>query len=279
MESGLFMDILVTVNRAYLYPLSVMLKSLVLQHPKKPVRVFVLNRSLTPPDFAALERAVDEPALSLVDLPADQSLLPRAPTTDRYPMEMYDRIFAAFQLPKELDRVLYLDPDLVVNRPLDPLWELPLEDCFFAAASHVDKVMEWFNALRLQSEAPGPYINSGVLLMNLPVLRREQTVQPVLDYVEEHQKSLLLPDQDVISALYGDRILRLNPWKYNMTERLLADALLHPKVPVDFQWVRENSAIIHYCGRNKPWKENYLGRLDAIWREYAALVPFQPLKR
>ena len=31
------MDILVTVNRTYLYPLSVMLKSLVCQHPGTPM--------------------------------------------------------------------------------------------------------------------------------------------------------------------------------------------------------------------------------------------------
>lgn len=42
------------------------------------------------------------------------------------------------------------------------------------------------NAVRLQSETPGPYINSGVLLMNLPLLRREQQLQPVLDYVRDH---------------------------------------------------------------------------------------------
>lgn len=177
------MDILVTVNRAYLYPLSVMLKSLVCQHPGTLMRVFVLHRSLTTEDFTALERSVDESALTLVPVAADPHLLPQAPTTDRYPMEMYDRIFAAFQLPQELERVLYLDPDLVVNHPLDSLWELPLEEYFFAAASHVAKGMEKFNAIRLQSETPGPYINSGVLLMNLPVLRREQQIQPVLDYV------------------------------------------------------------------------------------------------
>ena len=238
------MDILVTVNRAYLYPLSVMLKSLVCQHPGTPMRVFVLHRSLTTEDLTALERSVDESALTLVPVAADPHLLPQAPTTDRYPMEMYDRIFAAFQPPQELERVLYLDPDLVVNHPLDSLWELPLEEYFFAAASHVAKGMEKFNAIRLQSETPGPYINSGVLLMNLPVLRREQQIQPVLDYVQAHRKTLLLT----------------------------------PGHPVDLDWVLENSAIVHYCGRNKPRKANYLGKLDCVWQKYADLVHFQPPK-
>lgn len=266
------MDILVTIDRNYLRPLAVMLKSLAIHHRGTPVRVFVLNRTLLPADFEALGRAVAEPGLELVDLPAGDSLFAGAPTTDRYPLEIYDRIFAARYLPRDLERVLYLDPDLVVNGPLDDLWRLDLGDDWFAAASHVAKGLEKLNAIRLQSETPGPYINSGVLLMNLPLLRREQQLRPVLDYVQAHSRSLLLPDQDIISALYGDRILRLNPYRYNMTERLFAGAKLTPWAELDLAWVRENSRVIHYCGRNKPWKDPYFGTLDCFYRQYARLV-------
>ena len=154
------MDILVTLDRNYLRPLAVMLKSLAVHHRTRPIRVYILHRSLLPEDFVRLERAVGEPGLELADLPAGEAILADAPTTDRYPLEIYDRIFAARYLPDDLERVLYLDPDLVVNGPLDDLWELDLEGNWYAAASHVAKGLEWVNAMRLQSEAPGPYINS-----------------------------------------------------------------------------------------------------------------------
>ena len=64
------MDILVTVDRNYLRPLSVMLKSLAVHHRHVPVRVFILHRSLLPEDLRALEQAVGEPELELVSLPA-----------------------------------------------------------------------------------------------------------------------------------------------------------------------------------------------------------------
>ena len=32
-------------------------------------------------------------------------------------------------------------------------------------------------------------------------------------------------------------------------------------------WVRENGAIIHYCGRNKPWKDTYVGSLGRFYHE------------
>ena len=69
------MDILVTIDRNYLHPLAVMLKSLAIHHRRETVRVFVLHRTLLPEDFDTLTRAVAEPSLELVDLPAGNSLL------------------------------------------------------------------------------------------------------------------------------------------------------------------------------------------------------------
>ena len=54
-----------------------------------------------------------------------------------------------------------------------------------------------------------------------------------------------------------------------MTERLYQ---LHAPFEKDMtlDWVRKNAVIIHYCGRNKPWKENYKGILDVFYRETVA---------
>ena len=42
---------------------------------------------------------------------------------------------------------------------------------------------------------------------------------------------------------------------------------LNEKRPLS--WVKENAAIIHYCGSNKPWKKNYIGVLDCFYHEVA----------
>lgn len=55
----------------------------------------------------------------------------------------------------------------------------------------------------------------------------------------------------------SDRILGLYNMSRRPEERRMAD------------WVRANGVIIHYCGRNKPWRENDLGVLDVFYREVA----------
>lgn len=159
--------VLVTVDRAYIPPLQVMLRSLLRVHPENAFDLYLLHSSLEKADLDAIAAGLPDGRCRLLPIQVGGELLADAPVTDRYPKEMYYRIFAARYLPGELDRVLYLDPDLVVINPLHALFQMDLEDYFFAAASHVHGPMQKLNELRLDMEEPAPYINTGVMLLHL----------------------------------------------------------------------------------------------------------------
>ena len=76
----------------------------------------------------------------------------------------------------------------------------------------------------------------------------------------------MLPDQDVISGLYANKVLPLDPYVYNMTEKLLNQKYFKPDI--SFRWIKENAIIIHYCGRNKPWNSKYKGILNDFYNIY-----------
>lgn len=255
------MNVLVTCDSGYAKQAALMLYSLQKNHPETFLDIFAVG-ALQEGDMALMGKALDGEKSRLTHTAFDGEFLKDAPTTDRYPVEMYYRIFAAQYLPKEMERVLYLDPDLVVTGDLTGLYEMEMGDAFFAAASHVkeETFLEKLNQKRLDME--GIYINSGVMLLNLEALRREQDIQAVTDYIAEHEKLLILPDQDVISGLYPDKICPIDAYVYNMTERMFALALLKG---METDWVCRNTAIIHYCGRNKPWKPLYKGKLDMFY--------------
>ena len=122
--------------------------------------------------------------------------------------------------------------------------------------------------MRLQSPKAVSYINSGVLLLNLPSLRKNLDFKEICDYTNNRKNSLILPDQDILTALYGDKGKVVDTLRYNLSDRILvvynAD-LSHKKI--DVSWVRENGVIIHYCGKNKPWKDNYVGTLGIFYQE------------
>lgn len=258
-------NVLVTLDENYLPHLNVMLFSLLHSNPDCNFDVYLLHSAIGE-EALTQTRSLLAPAGRLISVPVTDMGLDDAPTTARYPQEIYYRIFAARYLPQSLDRILYLDPDIIVNGSIKELYQLPVEDYFFAAASHTGEFLRIFNGIRLEMEEDSPYINSGVMLMNLDLLRREQNYEDVFHFIEEMKSRLILPDQDIISSLYGSRIYALDTFRYNMTERLF---LWHSPFEkgLDLHWVREHSVIIHYCGRNKPWKEKYLGQLDVFYRE------------
>ena len=261
-------NILVTLDENYIPYLNVMLFSLIHSNPDCTLNIYLLHSSI--PDSALLPT---EKLLSghgrLFPIQVRNLNLEQAPTTVRYPKEIYYRIFAARYLPAALDRVVYLDPDLIVNGSILPLYRTPMDGYYFAAATHIRSFLQKVNSMRLDMEEDSPYINSGVMLMNLELLRKEQNLEDVFCFIEKHKSLLVLPDQDIISGLYGSKILTLDAFRYNMTERLYQ---LHAPFEKDMtlDWVRKNAVIIHYCGRNKPWKGNYKGVLDVFYKETAA---------
>lgn len=262
------MNILITLDSNYVKPLCVMLRSLIKAHPEKHIDIYAINKSLTGKDFEFISSKLESDRYVIHDIKIDDRMLESAPVTERYPYEIYYRIFAARFLPAEIDRVLYLDPDTVVLKNLDDLYSINLEGKYFAAASHVNKPLQKINEIRLQMEPKGPYINSGVMVMNIQMLRKHQNFNEVFDYIEKNKNTLFLPDQDIISAVYSDRIVSIDPYIYNMTEKMLRS---HKSVKkdIDLEWIKNNSAIIHYCGRNKPWKNNYIGVLDSFYKQHS----------
>lgn len=258
-------NILVTLDVNYIPYLNVMLESLIHSNPDCYFDVYLLHSSINERDTINTSNLLGTSG-KLIMVKACDIGLKDAPTTSRYPQEIYYRIFAAKYLPNTLDRILYLDPDIIVNGSVKELYNLPMDEYYFAAASHTGTLMTTINSIRLDMDDNSPYINSGVMLMNLNLLRKEQNFDDVFRFIEKRKNFLILPDQDIISSLYGSKIYALDTFRYNMTERLYK---LHApfEKDLDLDWVRKHSVIIHYCGRNKPWKDNYSGQLDIFYKD------------
>ena len=252
--------------------LIIMLRSLIKSNKGTLFNLYIMHSSLTSEDFERIEREEGFENISLIDIPMDKRPLGDAPVTERYPEEMYYRLLAPKYLPKNLDRILYLDPDTIIINPLQKLYNTSFEGNLFVAASHTDSYLKRTNNSTLASEEEAPYINSGVMLMNLELLRKELDVQELVDYIKVNRERLWLPDQDIISGVYGKRIKLVDAMVYNLSERLLIFYNIHPQSeeePITLDWIRENTSIIHYCGDNKPWGDKYIGKLDVFYKALA----------
>lgn len=265
------MNILFTVNRDYMEHVLDCIQSFARFESEDGYDIYILHSDLQEQDQIYLAERTAGQEIRLHFQFVDPASFESFPESARYPRLIYYRIFAASLLPDELDRILYLDGDTIVINPLNELYQKNFDGNYLLACTHVRKVLNKMNQYRLGMKEENAYINSGVMLMNLKALREAQDGQEVLEFVEARKRYLTLPDQDIITALYGDKIGILDTMKYNLSDRMIAvynSDPLHEKV--DLEWVRKNAVIIHYYGKQKPWKKPYLGKLDVFYRELKA---------
>ncbi len=264
------MNILVTINNKYVKQLNILLNSIQISNKNNSFNVYILNKNLTSKQMKEIKKGLDLGKFNISDIKINEEEVKNLPVyKPKYPVEIYFRIFAAKYLPKDIDRVLYLDSDTLVINKLDELYNMDFENNYFIAATHIKKVLHKFNEIRLGMDRDEPYVNTGVLLMNLKELRKIKIEKQVVEFLQKKEKKLILPDQDIISTIYGDKIKLVSDLKYNLGDRNLnLYNLNNPKSKIGIRWIRKNTVIIHYFGRNKPWNNGYVGKLGCFYYKF-----------
>jgi len=271
-------NILATLDKNYILPLQVMIISILKSNPESKISLYVAHSSLTDENFAEIRLADCNGNLEIFPITVDPNLLRDAPILKRLSKETYYRLIAADFLPENVDRILYLDPDISVINSLSELYNTDLGSNYIAAAGHFDKFLNCYNKNRLGIKHNKDYINAGVLLMDISALRKLNNTHEIFRYIEKNSSKLWLGDQDVVNSFYDGKILSLDTDKYNLDEKTFKKH--SKKKGIDINWVRKNSVIIHYDGKNKPWKEEpYEGPLGKeFFFQYHKELDSRPVK-
>jgi lipopolysaccharide biosynthesis glycosyltransferase len=197
------------------------------------------------------------------------------PEMDFVTSAMWYRIFLPELLP-EVDRVLYLDVDTIALDSLEPLWHVDLADSYVAAVT---------NVFYLRSHAQRPvelgipatdYFNSGVVLMNLDLMRRDDSARTLFDYAAGHATELAWPDQDALNVVLGKGRVPLHP-RWNCMNSVLqfpwaADVFGAEAVEA----ARARPAIRHFEGPtiNKPWHYGSESPMREVYFEHRRQTPW-----
>ncbi len=261
------MNILVSLNSNYIYPLCVMLNSLAKTNSDNHFDIYVAYSSLTEEDFDRMEKALKNIDAVIHKVHVDDGIFSGAPVLNRLSKETYYRLLIGDILPESVHKILYLDPDIVINKDLSELYNIDLSGKVIAGGTHVPEFMRKINAFRLNLKKSSPYINAGVLLINLDEWRKTVTLKEILDYISANIKKLFLADQDVVNYLFDDVKISIDERIYNLDEKTYKK-YSSGKNRIDLEWVRKNTVIIHFNGSQKPWHEKkYRGKLGEFFEK------------
>ena len=187
--------LLLTLDHNYLPQLKILLTSVALNNPGEKFVVHLLHDGIPKVNLTALSVWNQEKGYDFDAIRMGSKLFQNAPASKKYPKAMYYRLLAAQFLPEKIERVLYLDPDILIINPLRPLWEMDMEGKLFAAAAHTGKTELANHVNRIRLGVDHDYYNSGVMLIDLARTRKIIQPEGLFAYVETHTKELLLPDR------------------------------------------------------------------------------------
>lgn len=263
--------ILVTIDDNYIEPLRVMLYSLVKNNSHRNLNIYLIYQSLCKSNLLLLKKTMEKLNVKFISIHADRTLFQNAPKREHITNATYLRLLASQLLPNNIDKVLYLDADIIIDGAIDDFYDINMEKFYFAGVKdHLDTSDHNFHKKAIGMPVQYTYICAGILLMNLKILREEFNITEIYKFIEKKGIYLTMQDQDIINALYYNKIKVVSciygkeAWFFNIENNFiyLISILFHRE---------EKPIIIHYLYKHKPWKKNYIGRYMKIYWKYAKI--------
>lgn len=262
-------NIAIAPDHNYIMPAAVAITSL-LENRNDEVSIYLtyLEGELSDDSFNLLNEIADKYQTQMQFVCIKKKLI------QNYPIAMcgfstYLRLFLPCALPN-VEKIIYLDCDIIVEKPLDELFYTDLGDnCMAAVADYCSEHYVYLQSIGYSHRRP--YINAGVILMNLRRLRNIDMQKNIEHYLKQHRHDLPYADQDIINVMFPDiSILHL---RYNVNRYIWMVPAIFP-----MPWKRKerkeainSPVIIHFLGDEKPWQDIRLKFADRWWH-YAELA-------
>lgn len=275
------MNIVCATDNNFVQHCSIMLSSL-LSHNSNVV-IYVLTEGLTKENEKIIKEEVatlggklniclvDPEIVSKFPMPKDNSLVHISRAT-------YYRLLLADLLPEEVQKVIYLDCDMIIRSSLDELWNTDLTSYALGA---VLQIGSGFEAERLGYPVSDGYFNAGMNVINLDYFRRNKISSKLVQYLSDHYSEVIYHDQDALNAVLHDKTVHLAP-KWNMMTFCYAYELdkrcdhynevvinNYTEEKQNVRKYKNNPCIIHYSANPKPWQSGCIHPLASLYFEYA----------
>ena len=182
----------------------------------------------------------------------------------------YFRLDIANVLPEEVNKVIYMDVDLLVLQDIGKLWHYDMQgkplaavpDYGIMASRRLMKQKQNVIGLQLHSK----YFNSGVVIMDLEQWRKHGYAKQVIELAAAG--NLPHHDQDALNKVFMGNWMDL-PLKWNVIPpvfNLFSKILFNSDLCKNAIAARKDKAILHFAGRYKPWEfELHKGFNDAYY--------------
>lgn len=256
------MNILISSDINYLDKYITMLYSLK-QNTKEIINAYFLNYRVENNDISQFKTILKKYKINVEIIDVKGIEFGNYPIAHHLSIETYFRILAQFILPTEIDRILWLDADIIVMKDISAFYNQVFQGKVYIVCEEKVNNTEYGMNLKKSIGLPDDYkyFNAGVMLMNLELLRHISNVESIMRECEKLRNKVEWFDQDMLNILYQNQLKYDDPLKYNYQ-------LGHDKDISKAQL--NNICILHYNTRHKPWNYEDINRASLYyWKAYS----------
>lgn len=202
---------------------------------------------------------------------------------DRGSLSQYARVFVSSALPEDLDRVLYLDCDIVFEKSVRELWNLNLQ------GKTIGALMDAFSAqyrANIGLRRDDIMFNSGVMLIDLVQWKEKRVERRLLKFIESKNGIIQQGDQGALNAVLSRDTFCFEPRFNSVTifyDFSYEELLIYRKPTKGFYSEKEvqvavnEPVIIHSTTSflsKRPWFAGCQHRYVGEWLKYKRLSPW-----
>lgn len=285
-------NIVIVSDHKYIPHAATMLMSLFCTNPKKQFRIFFITdipswQKIQGETEKELREMVERGGNTLTFLPCPLDGIADLPV-GQWSTFMYLKLFMPQVLPKDVDRCLFLDVDMVINGDIDYLYNWDLKGSVLAACEDIPDCTAY--KPRLGLKATDVYINSGVMVCDIKAWRQMQAECDIFNYTRSIADRIQ-NEQDVLACYFREKILLL-PIRWNMVtfyfcrqpkifdkyRQELRDTLHQLKQqypnPPSVGGGQGEFSILHFASPIKPWFRDTQHPYAHLYRHYRNMTPW-----
>lgn len=265
--------IAIAADSNYVIPATVVLQSIFDHNQGADIEIYLLflEATLKEKEITFLADFVTNRGSNLTPLMITKEQIEGFPET-RHGKATLLRLCLPVLLPG-LDKILYLDGDIIVNNSLTELFTTAITPYYIAAAKDSAGIYHINYQTAMGIEADHFYFNAGVTLLNLKALREVNLQKQIEAFVEKNYHNIGAPDQDFLNYICQKKTYYIAP-KYNMNYALEKDVAAQIWSREEIKEAKYAPVIVHYIGPVKPWSILSTHPKRKLWWKYLKETQF-----
>ena len=276
------MNIAICIDENFVMQAGVFITSIKTTNKNVNINIYVLSEFLSDNSKNSLNTIVSGSNITLSFIKIDLSTLPPLPLEGKSHISTatYYRILLPFILPQNIEKILYLDCDMLVLDDLEPLYDSDISSLNAATTLDMFNDDKRINE-RLMYSLDAGYFNAGMILMNLKNWRKNKISERAIEFIGNYPEKCWAHDQDALNHALNGSYLPLSA-RYNMQLDFFCDhkfLIVDESHFKDIDQSRKNPCIIHFTGPTKPWLKNCNHPYIKLWDYFQGMTEWRDLPK